>query len=441
MEEKFLLRESGQSPEDKLSLLRQRLYQKAKQEPKFKFYTLYSHLLRDDVLQEAWRRVKENKGTPGIDGVTFENIEASEKGVKGFLEEIRETLKNKTYKPLPVKRVYIPKADGTQRPLGIPTIRDRVVQMAVLLIIEPIFEADFLDCSYGFRPERNAHQAIEKIQEYLKEGYDGVYDLDLKQYFDTIPHDNLMKCVEVRIADRGILKLIRQWLEAQVVEKNGKDKPKWTKPTKGTPQGGVISPLLANIYLHWFDKIFHGKEGLANKAKAKLVRYADDMVIMARYIGNTVTEFVQAKLEEWMKLKIHPEKTHILQLYEHKTSLNFLGFTFRWDKDLRGGNHRYLNIFPSKKALAKERDKIREMTGANMCFKPIAKMIEGLNIHLLAWANYFKYGYPRKAFRGINAYVRKRLTKHLQRRSQRPMKPPKEMTYYEYFQRLNLVYL
>lgn len=427
---------------DKLSLLRQKLYQKAKLEPKYRFYTLYSHILREDVLKEAWKRVKENGGAPGIDGVTFKDIERSEKGVNGFLEEIKQELKSKSYKPKPVKRTYIPKADGTLRPLGIPTIKDRVVQMAVLLILEPIFEADFLNCSYGFRPNRNAHQALSEIQRNIKEGFCQIFDLDLKQYFDSIPHDNLMKCVEKRIADRAILKLIRQWLKSLIVEK-GKDdqKPKWTKPDKGTPQGGVISPLLANLYLHWFDKVFYSKGGISETTKAKLVRYADDMVVMARYMGKTITEFVQNKLEDWMLLKINATKTRIVNLKEDKTSMNFLGFTFRFDKDINGRAQQYLNIFPADKAIRKVENKIRELTGPKMCFKPITSMIESVNVHLTAWANYFRFGYPRKAFREINRYVRMRLENHLQRRSQRPMRPPKGETYYHYFQRLKLIYL
>ena len=250
----YLLRESGPKPEDKFSLWRQKLYQKAKQVPGFKFYTLYFHLLREDVLKEAWKRSKENDGAPGIDGITFEDIENREGGVKGFLAEIQEELKSKSYSPSVIRRTYVPKADGSQRPLGILTIKDRVIQTAVQIILEPIFEADFLDCSYGFRPNRNAHQALAEIRNNLIAGRNVAYDLDLKQYFDTIPHDKLIKCLKMRIADRHILKLIRKWLKAQIKEepKNKNDKPKWSKPRKGAIQGGPLSPLLANVYLNWF---------------------------------------------------------------------------------------------------------------------------------------------------------------------------------------------
>ncbi len=438
----YLLRKSGEEP-DKLSRLRQKLYQKAKQEPRFKFYSLYAHLWRDDVLWEAWKRVKANKGSAGVDGVTFSAIESSEGGVKEFLEEIRKSLKSRTYKPSPIKRVYIPKANGTQRPLGIPTIRDRVVQMAALLMLEPIFEADFLDCSYGFRPERNAHQALAEIRTNLKDGYCAVYDLDLQQYFDSIPHDKLMKCVEMRISDRSILKLIRQWLKALIKEepkdKNGK--PKWTKPRKGTPQGGVISPLLANIYLHWFDNVFHRSDGPGTWAKAKLVRYADDLVIMARFIDHRIINYTHSKLEDWLGLKINQDKTRLLNLYEEKSSLDFLGFTFRWDKGRKCRNPRYLNVFPSKKVLQRERNKIQRMTSSRLCFVPITEIIKALNIHLASWATYFRYGYPGKSFRHVNAYTRLRLTKFLKRKSQRPQRPPEGVSYYEYFKGLNLIYL
>ena len=424
---------------EKLRELRWKLNQKAKKEPKFRFYALYDRVYRMDVLEAAWKQVGKRKKAAGIDGVRAEDILDKEKGEEEFLAQIHEELKARTYRASPVKRVYIPKADGTKRPLGIPTLKDRVVQMAVVLILEPIFEADFHECSHGFRPGRKAHDALEAIRDNLKAGRTEIYDADLKGYFDSIPHDKLMACVRMRVTDGRVLELIRGWLRAPVIEEDetgGRQPPQKTE--KGTPQGGVISPLLANVYLHWMDVMFHRASGPAHWANARLVRYADDFVVMARYQGARIKEWLTGHLEEWLGLTINREKTSVVRLHRSE-SLDFLGFTFRFDRDLRGRGHRYLNVQPSKKSLAKAREAIRDKTGPQRCFKPSPEIVEDLNTFLRGWCGYFKYGYPRKAFRDLGHYARGRMITHLNRRSQRKYHRPKGMSRYQYLQHLGLL--
>jgi group II intron reverse transcriptase/maturase len=387
----------------KLRDLQRKLYERAKKEPKFRFYALYDKVYRDDVLSHAYALAKANAGAPGPDGVTFEKIE--EVGAEEMLEKLRDELKNKTYRSGPVRRVYIPKLDGGERPLGIPNVRDRVAQTAVKLILEPIFEADFEDDSYGFRPKRDAHGALDAIREAVKAGMGWIIDADVSSYFDTIPHDRLMKAVAERVVDGAMLALVKRFLEAPIVDERDGGGSK--RNQQGTPQGGVISPLLANIYLHLVDRNFRGQVE-RGELSGRLIRYADDFVVMTKRPPERERSWLD-KIFARLGLRLHPTKTRVLHADEE--SFDFLGH--RIDAPRRGF---YLDV--SSKALGKIRESIRQLTW-NPCLG-LEELIKGLNGYIRGARRYYRR-VDRGTLSSLDYFVQARIArwsarKHHQRR-------------------------
>lgn len=410
-----------------IALMTERLARKAAAEPKFRFYRLFWWITHEQTLRCAWERVRANGGAPGVDGVTFQTIERSEGGVDGFLAGLQKELRENAYRASPLRRKYIEKANGKMRPLGIPTVKDRVVQCAVKTVIEPIFEEDFHDCSFGFRPNRSAQDAVARIAENVKKGKALVYDADLSSYFDTIPHDKLMAAVQMRISDGRVLGLIRHWLKVCVQEPNGvRISPKG----RGTPQGGVISPLLANIYLHWFETIV----SLTAKACGQvmsIVRYADDFVILARSWVDGFLQRVEGILEGRMGLTVNREKTKVLDFREPHTTLTFLGYDFRMVRDrLFGTGKRYLTFGPSKKSMKGIREKIHAITHARNGLLTVEKVVGRLNKLTKGWGAFYSVGYPSKAFHAVNGYALRRMARFLNRKSQRRYRLKFADTYY-----------
>jgi RNA-directed DNA polymerase len=391
---------------EKIQEFQRKLNEKAKANPKFRFYSLYDKIYRRDIMEEAYRRAKSNGGTSGVDGETFEDIEG--KGISEYITELREELKEGRYKPKPVKRVYIPKANGKLRPLGIPTVRDRIVQTAFLIVIEPIFEADFSEASYGFRPRKSAHGAIREIYKYLNWGCEEIYDVDIEKYFETVEHWKLMRLLARRISDGKILQVIKQWLSCGYVEDNQHKQSK-----RGTPQGGVISPLLANIYLNPIDKAFErSKLGNISAGSIHIIRYADDILILAQgklEKGITLLEHYLDRLG----LKLNKEKSRKINLKEDR-KVEFLGFQFHRVQD-KPKDKRLILVRPSPKSLKKCRERIKQTVNHKLPLK-IAEQIQNANKYLTGWTNYFRLGNSSKALNGICQFTNKRVRKVMQRR-------------------------
>ena len=398
---------------ERVSQLQEKLYCKAKQERDYKFYVLYDKMFIGYMLTEAYRRVKENKGAAGVDGRSFGSIE--KQGLEDFLKDLGEDLRKRTYKPSAVKRVWIDKANGGKRPLGIPTIRDRVAQMVCKMIIEPIFEADFEDCSHGFRPNRSSKDAMKAIKEHLKGGKTEVLDADLSSYFDTIPHDKLQIVLKQRISDPRLLHLINLWLKSPVYEDG---QCTGNNQKTGTPQGGVISPLLANIYMHLVDKIVCDTKRLFHQSGIKIVRYADDFVLMGKKITSEARETLRRILDR-MGLALNEKKTRSVKATE--TSFNFLGFTIRYDKDITGKDRRYWNIIPSEKSAKKIREKVRDFLDRSGHLAP-GLVAFGMNELVRGWLNYYDIpgvSYPAMSKRKLRHYLLQRLERYYNRKSQR----------------------
>lgn len=358
--------------------------------------------------------MRANKGGPGIDGVTFKAIEGRE-GKAKYLAQLKEALEEKTYRAQAVRRVWIPKPDASKRPLGIPTLRDRVVQMALKLVIEPIFEADFCKTSYGFRPQRSAHQAIDQVSDALLKGHRHVIDADLSKYFDTLPHAKLMRVLAERISDGAVLALIKQWLKATVVEEDGKGKRRTAGggkgQRKGTPQGGVISPLLANLYLHLLDRIWE-RHDLERQLGTRLVRYADDLVILCRRDVSVPMDILRGMLER-LDLQLNPIKTKVVDT--RTENFDFLGFSFQLRQSRKSGKV-YPHVEPSRQSVQRLKDRVKRLTDRRRCPIPLADVVTELNVSLRGWTGYFHHRNSSNVFRNIKMQVEERLRTHLRRR-------------------------
>jgi RNA-directed DNA polymerase len=401
---------------ERVERLRKKLYEKAKREPDYRFYSLYDKVCWPETLLRSYRQAKANGGAAGVDGVRFEDIELN--GVERWLGELEKELMEQTYRPQPVRRVMIPKPGGGERPLGIPTIRDRVAQTAVVLIVEPIFEADFEDNVYAYRPERSAQEALAEVMERLLAGQKHVVDADVEQYFDTLPHADLLQSVARRVADGKILHLLKLWLKSPVEERDEKGNRRMTggkRSQRGTPQGGVISPLLANIYINRLLR--HWRKTGATQRLGQIVSYADDFVILCTSRGQAEASLVQ--VSRWLEklgLRLHPAKTRLC--YAEEESFDFLGYTFGPFRHWRTGK-RVLSARPSKKSQKKLKEKVNLLLYPGNP-TPWPELRVRLNRLLTGWAEYFQFGYTTPAYQAVKRHVAQRVRQFLRRRHKLP---------------------